>query len=129
MDGLVIVVNARLNDEELNGLFAESWPAHSRREFGPLLARSLLHVSAKIGARLVGFVNVATDGGEHAFLLDPTVPPDLRRRGVGRALVARAIVEARSRGACWLHVDYEPALEPFYRSVGFQSTAAGLIRL
>ena len=25
---------------------------------------------------LIGFVNVAWDGGDHAFLLDPKVPPD-----------------------------------------------------
>lgn len=129
MQGLVVAVDVALNDDELNELFAESWPAHSRRRFGPVLARSLVHVSARLGERLVGFVNVASDGGEHAFLLDPTVAPDLRRNGVGKALVARAIGEARSRGARWLHVDYLPELEPFYRSVGFRTTSAGVMRL
>lgn len=128
-EGVVVTANALLSDDELNSLFAASWPSHSWREFGPVLARSLVYLSARIGTRLVGFVNVATDGGEHAFLLDPTVAPEFRRRGIGHALVLRAIGESRSRGARCLHVDYEPELEAFYRSAGFHATAAGLIRL
>lgn len=129
MQGLVLTANASLADDELNLLFEKSWPAHRWRAFGPVLARSLVHVSARVGDRLVGFANVATDGGEHAFLLDPTVDPDFRRRGIGRALVQRAMAESRRRGASWLHVDYALELEPFYRSAGFQATAAGLIRI
>jgi GNAT superfamily N-acetyltransferase len=128
-EGFVITPNASLKDDELNSLFAISWPSHVSRNFGPVLARSLVHLSARVGARLVGFANVATDGGEHAFLLDPTVAPEFRRRGIGRALVLRAIAESRSRGTRWLHVDYSPELEPFYRSAGFQPTAAGLVLL
>lgn len=129
MEGLVVVVDAALTDDELNSLFAKSWPAHVSRAFAPVLARSLVHVSARLDDRLVGFVNVATDGGEHAFLLDPTVDPAFRHRGIGLALVHRAIDESCRRGARWLHVDYAPELEPFYRSAGFRPTAAGLIRL
>jgi GNAT superfamily N-acetyltransferase len=75
-------------------------------------------------------VNVATDGGELAFLLDTTVHPDFRRRGIGTQLVCRASELARRHGATWLHVDFEPVLSGFYfKSCGFQATAAGLIRL
>jgi GNAT superfamily N-acetyltransferase len=126
---LVIIANASLTSDELNSLFALSWPSHISRDFGPVLARSLVHLSARVGTSLVGFANVATDGGEHAFLLDPTVAPAFRRRGIGRALVLRAIAESRSRRARWLHVDYSPELEPFYRSAGFRPTAAGLVLL
>jgi GNAT superfamily N-acetyltransferase len=128
-EDVVIATNASLNDNELNSLFAISWPSHLSREFGPVLARSLVHLSARAGVRLIGFANVATDGGEHAFLLDPTVAPEFRRRGIGQTLVRRAMLESRARGARWLHVDYAPELEPFYRSAGFRPTAASLIRL
>jgi len=36
---------------------------------------------------------------------------------------------ARDRGAKWLHVDFEPHLEGFYRACGFGPTAAGLMAL
>lgn len=94
-----------------------------------ILSHSLGHIGAYDAERLVGYVNVAWDGGIHAFLLDPTVHPDYRRRGLGSRLVRRAIELARERGALWLHVDYEPHLEGFYRACGFAPTAAGVIAL
>lgn len=81
------------------------------------------------GERLVGFVNLAWDGGVHAFLLDTTVHPYFARRGIGTALVRHAIEAARGRGVEWIHVDYEPHLSGFYAACGFQPTAAGLINL
>lgn len=86
-------------------------------------------VCAHDGERLVGFVNIAWDGSVHAFLLDTTVHPDYQRQGVGTALVHEATFLARERGAEWLHVDYDEALEPFYRGCGFFPTPAGLIYL
>lgn len=77
----------------------------------------------------MGFVNVAWDGGAHAFLLDPTVLPSHRRRGIGTALVQKAVEEARRAGAQWAHVDYEAALQGFYGGCGFRETRAGLMML
>jgi GNAT superfamily N-acetyltransferase len=129
--GMEVEIRTRpdLADAELNGLFAAAWPDHVPRSFGPVLARSMGYCGAFHGDRLVGFVNVAWDGGEHAFLLDPTVHPAHRRRGLGLALVRHAIGLARDADARWLHVDYEPHLAPFYAAAGFRATAAGLLRL
>jgi GNAT superfamily N-acetyltransferase len=55
------------------------------------------------------------------------VHPDFRRRGIATALV-RLVTDA-ARGAEWLHVDYEPHLDEFYRRCGFAPTKAGLMRL
>ncbi len=79
--------------------------------------------------RLIGYVNVAWDGGQHAFLLDTTVDAEFQRRGIATHLVRLVTDAARTRGATWLHVDYEPRLEPFYAACGFRPTKAGLISL
>jgi GNAT superfamily N-acetyltransferase len=126
---LEIVRNPRLGDDELNRLFRDSWPDHAVRSFAGVLEQSLAHLGAYRDARLVGFVHVAWDGGVHAFLLDPTVHPDFRRQGIGRALVEAAAAVAAESGIEWLHVDYEPALESFYRAAGFEPTHAGLRRV
>jgi GNAT superfamily N-acetyltransferase len=94
-----------------------------------VLERSLAHIGAHDGDRLVGFVNLAWDGGLHAFVLDTAVDPAYRRRGVATELVQRAMLEARAAGVHWLHVDFEPHLEGFYRACGFRPTAAGLMRI
>jgi ribosomal protein S18 acetylase RimI-like enzyme len=79
---------------------------------------------------LVGFVNVATDGCDHAFLLDTKTRAELQRRGIGTELVRIAVEEARAAGCDWLHVDFEPHLQPFYLDAcGFSATDAGVIRL
>ncbi|MCP2257139.1 Acetyltransferase (GNAT) family protein [Streptoalloteichus tenebrarius] len=92
---------------------------------------SLGWVTARLGdGSLIGFVNNAWDGADHAFLLDTKVRPDHQRRGIGTELVHRAADEARRAGCTWLHVDFEDHLRSFYfDACGFRPTHAGLIRL
>ena len=79
---------------------------------------------------LVGFVNVAWDGGDHAFLLDTKTHRVYQRRGIGTELVRIASGHAKAAGCEWLHVDFEADLEPFYLGAcGFRPTPAGLINL
>lgn len=124
-----IIINAELDSDALNALFFATWPAHERRDFTAVLEHSLVHVSARIDEQLVGFVHVAHDGGEHSFLLDPTVHPDTQHLGIGLTLVRTAIAAARERGALWMHAAFAPELEPFYDAAGFRMTRAGLVNL
>jgi ribosomal protein S18 acetylase RimI-like enzyme len=128
-DNVRIIEKPDLSDAELNDLFSASWTSHTLRAFRPVLQRSLTYFGAYQKSKLVGFVNVAWDGGDHAFLLDPTVLPACRRRGIGLALVAAAVKASAARGVEWLHVDYEAALHHFYRRAGFRPTQAGLMCL
>ena len=123
------VVDPPLSSPELNGLFAAAWDGHRPVDFDPILGHSLIYVCEYDERRLVGFVNVAWDGGVHGFVLDTTVHPEARRRGIGRGLVTRAVAEARDRNLQWLHVDFEPYLQEFYEGCGFRSTSAGLLWL
>jgi len=93
---------------------------------------SLGWVTARLaeGGRLIGFVNVAWDGGDHAFLLDTKVAGEHQRQGVATALVGHASRHAKAAGCEWLHVDFEERLTAFYfDACGFRPTAAGLIHL
>lgn len=123
-------INPTVTNDELDRLYAVSWPNHHPPyDFRPELEHALVYVCAYAGGELVGFVRLAWDGSIHAFLLEPTVHPDFRRRGIGRTLVERAVEVARERGMEWVHVDYEPYLRGFYQSCGFRPTDAGLIHL
>lgn len=85
-------------------------------------------MTAHSGPDLVGFVNVAWDGGVHFFLLDTTVHPRYQHRGIGTRLVHEAIDACRGKGE-WMHVDTEePLMTQFYvRACGFDATPAGLL--
>ncbi len=122
-------IHPPIDNVRMNALFASAWPQHSETDFDQQLQHSLTYVCACADEWLVGFVNVAWDGGIHAFLLDTTVHSNWQRRGIGRQLVLKAITAARERGILWLHVDYEPHLHQFYRACGFRPTQAGLIDL
>jgi len=117
---------------EVNALHAEGfghrvleddWKAQVERH-------SLGWVCARDGEELVGFVNVAWDGGIHAFIIDTLVARGARRRGVGTRMVALAVEESRAAGCEWLHADFDDELSSFYvDSCGFVPTPARVIAL
>jgi len=126
---IIIARNPPIMDDDLNALRTAAWTRVGDRDWAPIFARSLGWVGAFDDKRLIGFINVAWDGGVHAFLLDTTVHPDHQRQGLGRALVQEAAALARAHAVEWLHVDYEEALTVFYTDCGFRPTPAGLIDL
>jgi predicted N-acetyltransferase YhbS len=106
-----------------HGVLEDDWQAQVRQH-------SLGWVCARDGAQLVGFVNVAWDGGVHAFVLDTMVRAAAARQGIGTELVAVSVVESRAAGCEWLHVDFDDHLRGFYfDACGFEPTNAGLIKL
>ena len=110
-------------------MLAELGAQWTDAELAQIHRHSLCHACAYAGDLLVGYVNVAWDGGVHTFLLDPTVRPDRRHQGIGTTLVRAMVEHLKGRGFDWLHVDYRPELESFYRGCGFTPSAAGLLRL
>lgn len=129
---VAVVWRGQVTNAELNALHAEGFD-HSIRDDdweGQLVRHSLGWVVARDQGRLVGFVNVAWDGGVHAFLLDTVVAVSHRGRGVGGALVQAAVDGAAEAGCEWLHVDWESHLDGFYvETCGFTPTPAGLYAL
>jgi GNAT superfamily N-acetyltransferase len=122
----------RFENPEVNRLHAECFehPVANDDWWAQVNAHSLGWVCMRSTRRLVGFVNVAWDGGAHAFLLDTMVAAAARRQGYATRLVAEAIRQARMSQCEWLHVDFEPHLRGFYlESCKFRPTDAGLIAL
>jgi GNAT superfamily N-acetyltransferase len=129
MEDLQYLVNSPVTSRQLNDLFASSWEGHQWRDFQTVLGHSLGYICAWRADELIGFVNLAWDGGIHAFVLDTTVHPNVRRGGVGRRLVKLAVEVARERGVEWVHVDFDRHLGEFYYECGFRGTEAGLLHL
>jgi GNAT superfamily N-acetyltransferase len=119
-------------NDELNALHAEAFGHAVLAEdwWGQVGRHSLGWVCLRCTGRLIGFVNVAWDGGVHAFLLDTMVAQDQRRQGHAARLVRFAAEKAKEAGCEWLHVDFEPHLRSFYlEACGFRPAMAGLIAL
>ena len=99
------------------------WPQIRQQSLGWVSAR-------REAGQLVGFVNVAWDGRDHAFLLDTKTRSEVQRHGIGTALVREAAAGAKRAGCEWLHVDFVQELRRFYiGACDFNPTPARLIHL
>ena len=116
----------------VGALHAEGFgPSHVSTDWRARVHRhSLGWVCARQDGKLAGFVNVAWDGGAHAFIVDTVVAAGARRSGIGTGLISAAARHARAAGCQWLHVDFEDHLAAFYvQACGFTPASAGLIAL
>ena len=129
-DEIVYRRRAEVDLEALDALYGSAWPNHSKGTTdGAEFAHSFTWITAHAGDDLVGFVNVAWDGGVHFFLLDTTVHASWQHRGVGTRLVQEAIAVCREYGkGHHLHVDSsEELMRDFYIPAGFHWTNAGTV--
>jgi ribosomal protein S18 acetylase RimI-like enzyme len=91
-------------NEALNALHADAFerPNATYDWWTQINRYSLGWVCARNGETLVGFVNVASDGGVRAFILDTIVARQAQRQGIGAEMVLIAIRESRKAGCEWL---------------------------
>ncbi|MEM7260052.1 MAG: GNAT family N-acetyltransferase [Pseudomonadota bacterium] len=121
-----IIRHPTLTDHQINALFNASWPDWSERSFQPILRQSLDYLGAFDNACLIGFVNLAWDGGCHGFIVDTTVHPDHRRQGIALLMLRELFTIARENNLQWLHADFESAYQRLYEKAGFRMSAAGV---
>jgi predicted N-acetyltransferase YhbS len=103
------------------GRYAKS--AYRLRE--AIAHRLELSFTARIGTLLVGSVQLSPIrvGETKALLLGPlTVEPPFRERGIGHALIARALAEAKARGHRLVLLVGD---EPYYEKAGFKRIPKG----
>jgi predicted N-acetyltransferase YhbS len=107
------------------GRYAKS--AYRLRERMP--HRPELSFTARIGTLLVGSVRLSPIriGEAQALLLGPlTVEPPFRERGIGHALIERAVAEAKAKGHRLVVLVGD---EPYYSKSGFKRIPKGRARM
>lgn len=92
---------------------------------GRQLAGTRWIVHAYDDARLVGFARAISDGVATAYVGSVMVDPDYRRRGIGRALLAR-LMDGRGEIKFVLHTRSESAA--FYAALGFVDATQMMVR-
>jgi predicted N-acetyltransferase YhbS len=91
--------------------------------------RPELSFTARVGTLLVGSVwlTAIRIGTARALLLGPlTVEPPFRERGIGQALIERALAEAKKTGHRLVVLVGD---EPYYGKCGFKPIAKGLVTM
>ena len=130
-DGAILRWRGPLRDDEMVDLVASYGGKPVPGWWDQIRPHSLGWVTARlVDGTFIGFVNVASDGGDHAFLIDTKTRSGYQRRGVGTRVVKFAARHAKAAGCEWLHVDFDDHLAAFYfGACGFEPTNAGLINL
>ena len=88
-----------------------------------------LSFTARIGTLLVGSVRLSPVriGETRALLLGPlTIEPPFRDRGIGLAMMQRAIADAKERGHTLVILVGD---EPYYARVGFKRVPRGRVKM
>ena len=88
-----------------------------------------LSYTARIGTLLVGSVRLTAIriGETPALLLGPlTIEPPFRDRGIGKAMMERALKDAKAKGHSLVVLVGD---EPYYARVGFKRVAKGTITM
>jgi hypothetical protein len=130
-DGVVLRWRGPLDDEEMVDLVASLGRTPVPGWWDEIRPHSLGWVTARIGDGIVvGFVNVVSDGSDHAFLIDTKTRGTFQRRQIATRVVKFGAQHAKAAGCDWLHVDFEDQLRALYfDACGFTPTNAGLIDL
>jgi predicted N-acetyltransferase YhbS len=134
MTDVIILTEAAEDADDIERLF--------ERTFGPgryaktayriregVSHRLDLSFTARIGTLLVGSVRLSPIriGETPALLLGPlTVEPPFRERGIGQALMERALGEARKKGHRLVVLVGD---EPYYAKVGFKPVPKGQVAM
>jgi GNAT superfamily N-acetyltransferase len=114
-DGVVLRWRGPLEDNEMVELVASLGRVPVPGWWDEIRPHSLGWVTARTRAELVvGFVNVVTDGCDHAFLIDTKTRGSWQRKQIGTRVVRFAAQHAKAAGCSWLHVDFEDHLRDFY---------------
>jgi hypothetical protein len=130
-DGVTLEWRGPLSDKEMVDLIGSYCGEPVRGWWDQIRPHSFGWVTARASDGLiVGFVNLVTDGCDHAFLIDTKTRGTFQRKGIATEVVRFATDHARAAGCEWLHVDFDHELRSFYfDACGFEPTDAGLIHL
>ncbi len=87
----LVIQRDRITVDDVAGIFrhAEWTKKRTRPQIRRMLENTGIVILAKIQGRPAGFVRVITDRTFRAFIEDVIVVPEMRRRGVGRAMMTK----------------------------------------
>jgi predicted GNAT family N-acyltransferase len=102
----------------------EEWDAHDAPEARGVTAHHLLGEAAGAAVAVARWRPVRYEGAAAAKLERFAVLPGQRGHGYGRAMIARALSDARAAGFVRFVLHAQTHLQPLYESFGFRRVGA-----
>jgi len=121
------LVNPEVDAGEISGLRkAVGWDER-RQKLEKYVGCTYLSAACYDGQRLVGYVDVLSDGVDDALIRGLMVDPDYQKQGIALELINIVTATIRKDRIKTVNVLFEPELEPLYRKAGFRIVCGGLI--
>lgn len=120
-------INPVLSAEEIADLRKKvGWePREDRLE--KLVDCTYLAAACFDGDKLIGYVDVLSDGLEDALIRSLVVHPAYQRRGIALKMLELVVSKIRAARIKTINVLFEPELKSLYEKAGFRIVCGGLI--
>lgn len=86
---------------------------------------SYFYVCCYEGNKLIGFLDVVSNGVTDAYIQDVMANPEYQGKGIGTNLMNHAIKKLKEDNIYMISVLFEESLLPFYRKFGFNTILSG----
>lgn len=124
---LKYVKNPELEASEVAALrITVGWDAREE-QLNTIIGNTYASAACFDGSRLVGFVDVISDGVDDALIRNLLVDPGYQRQGVALQLLQIVIEMTRADKIKTVNVLFEPELEALYSKAGFKIIRGGII--
>ncbi len=124
---LKYLINPEIEADELSKLRkAVGWDAR-KHNLEKIVGCTYLSVACYAGQRLVGYVDVLSDGVDDALIRGLTVDPEYQKQGIALELLNIVTATIRKDRIKTVNVLFEPELKPLYLKAGFRIVCGGLI--
>jgi len=124
---LTYTLNPQLRAEDVAALrSAVGWDAR-KDKLRKIIGYTYLTGACFDSDRLIGFVDVISDGVDDALVRNLLVHPGYRKQGIALALLEMIIKKLREDSIKTINVLFEPDLAELYRKAGFRIIGGGMI--
>jgi ribosomal protein S18 acetylase RimI-like enzyme len=126
LEEIRIIRNDKINIEELNDLFrTNNWQIEPIEKLEKSIQTSWGWITARdLENKVIGFVQVISDGIRHAYILKMIVHPDFRKKGIG-SLIMDELMNILRESNLLPTLVATPDNDKFYAKFGFESESNG----
>jgi GNAT superfamily N-acetyltransferase len=124
---VIIELNDKVHDSEIEVLRTSLGWDNTTGPFSEIRKGLFAHFTARKDGKLIGFIDILSDGIADAFLQDLMVHPDYQNNGIGSEIMKRAIGFIKSKNIKCIQVTFQDHLLSFYEKFGFYIFKAGII--
>lgn len=122
---IIIEQEGKVLDSEIEELRSTVGWDNNTGPFSVISKHLYTYFTARKDGKLVGFIDVLSDGIADAYLQDLAINPEFQRKGIGTELVKNAIRFLQKNNIKCIQVTFNPEYEDFFKRFGFHIYKAG----